>query len=33
LYELSLEKVNEDPFAIVAELLDPGGSRNTKSGN
>ena len=28
----SFEKLKEDPFSIVAELPEPGGSRNTKSG-
>ena len=32
LYVLSFEKVNEDPLSMVAELFEPGGSLNTKSG-
>ena len=32
LIELSFEKLKEDPFSMVAELSDPGGSRKTKSG-
>ena len=29
----ALEKLNDEPFSIVAELPEPGGSRKTKSGN
>ena len=32
LYELSFEKVNEDPLSMVAELFEPGGSLKIISG-
>ncbi len=31
--EFSFVKLKVDPFSMVAELFEPGGSRNTKSGN
>ena len=32
LYELSFEKVKEDPLSMVAELFEPGGSLKIISG-